>query len=185
MIAIPLNKLTRSARNVRKSGGDSIDDLATSILVHGLIHHLTVVEQQAHNGENSGKYEVVAGGRRFAALQRLAKQKKVPKTFVVPCHVVDPATATETSLAENIIRVAMHPADQFFAFHDLVVECGLSIDDVAARFGVSPLFVRQRLKLANVALRLSSRGNPAGSARSTCHHRRSGIPGEGLGQPTP
>src|ERR1700751_1314003 len=139
MIPIPLNKLTRSARNVRKSGGDSIDDLATSILVHGLIHHLTVVEQQAHNGENSGKYEVVAGGRRFAALQRLAKQKKVPKTFVVPCHVVDPATATETSLAENIIRVAMHPADQFFAFHDLVVECGLSIDDVAARFGGSPL----------------------------------------------
>ena len=127
IIAIPLNKLTRSARNVRKSGGESIADLATSSLVHGLIHHLTVVEQQAHNGENSGKYEVVAGGRRFAALQRLAKQKKVPKTFAVPCHVVDPATATETSLAENIIRVAMHPADQFFAFHDLVVESGLSI----------------------------------------------------------
>jgi ParB-like chromosome segregation protein Spo0J len=40
--------------------------------VHGLIHNLTVVEQQADNGENSGKYEVVAGGRRFAALQRLA-----------------------------------------------------------------------------------------------------------------
>jgi ParB family transcriptional regulator, chromosome partitioning protein len=86
-------------------------------------------------------------------LQRLAKQKKVPKTFAVPCHVVDPAAATETSLAENIIRVAMHPADQFIAFHDLVVESGLSIDDVAARFGVSPLFVRQRLKLANVAPR--------------------------------
>jgi ParB family transcriptional regulator, chromosome partitioning protein len=47
----------------------------------------------------------------------------------------------------------MHPADQFIAFHDLVVESGLSIDDVAARFGVSPLFVRQRLKLANVAPR--------------------------------
>src|ERR1700751_2125578 len=153
IIAIPLNKFTRSARNVRKPGGDSIDDLATSIFVHGLIHNLTVVEQQADNGENSGKYEVVAGGRRFAALQRLAKQKKVPKTFAVPCHVVDPATATETSLAENIIRVAMHPADQFIAFHDLVVEAGLSIDDVAARFGVSPLFVRQRLKLANVAPR--------------------------------
>jgi ParB family transcriptional regulator, chromosome partitioning protein len=151
IITIPLNKLTRSARNVRKSGGDSIDDLATSILVHGLIHNLTVVEQLADNGENSGKYEVVAGGRRFAALQRLANQKKVPKTFAVPCHVVDPAAATETSLAENIIRVAMHPADQFIAFHDLVVQSGLSIDDVAARFGVSPLFVRQRLRLANVA----------------------------------
>ncbi len=153
IISIPLNKLIRSARNVRKSGGESIDGLASSILVHGLIHNLTVVEQLADNGENSGKYEVVAGGRRFAASQRLAKQKKVPKTFAVPCHVVDPATATETSLAENFIRVAMHPADQFIAFHDLVVQSGLSIDDVAARFGVSPLFVRQRLKLANVAPR--------------------------------
>jgi ParB family transcriptional regulator, chromosome partitioning protein len=153
IIAVPLNKLTRSARNVRKSGGESIDDLASSILVHGLIHNLTVVEQLADNGENSGKYEVVAGDRRFAALQRLAKQKKVPKTFAVPCLVVDPAAATETSLAENTIRVAMHPADQFIAFHDLVLQSGLGIDDVAARFGVSPLFVRQRLKLANVAPR--------------------------------
>ena len=74
--------------------------------MHGLIHNLTVVEQLADNGENSGKYEVVAGGRRFAALQRLAKQKKVPTTFAVPCHVVDPATATETSLAENRPKIS-------------------------------------------------------------------------------
>jgi ParB family chromosome partitioning protein len=46
----------------------------------------------------------------------------------------------------------MHPADQFIAFRDLV-ESGLSTDEVAARFGVSSLFVRQRLKLANVAPR--------------------------------
>ena len=51
IISIPLNKLIRSARNVRKSGGESIDGLASSILVHGLIHNLTVVEQLADNGE--------------------------------------------------------------------------------------------------------------------------------------
>jgi ParB-like chromosome segregation protein Spo0J len=76
IIAVPLNKLTRSVRSVRKSGGESIDDLASSILVHGLIHNLTVVEQLADNGENSGKYEVVAGGRRFAALQRLRQAEE-------------------------------------------------------------------------------------------------------------
>ena len=73
IIVVPLNKLTRSARNVHKSGGESIDDLASSILVRGLIHNLTVVDQLAENGENSGKYDVVAGGRRFAALQRLVE----------------------------------------------------------------------------------------------------------------
>ena len=61
IISVPLNKLTRSARNVRKSGGESIDDLASSILVHGLIQNLTVMEQFADNGKNSGKYGVVAG----------------------------------------------------------------------------------------------------------------------------
>src|SRR5207244_351853 len=47
-------------------------------------------------------------------------------------------------------RQPMHPADQFEAFARLV-RTGLSVEDVAARFGVTPLFVSQRLKLANVS----------------------------------
>ena len=152
IISIPLNKLVRSHHNVRKTGGESIEDLAASILAHGLLHNLTVVEQRNHKGTSSGKYEVIAGARRYAALQRLAKEKKLPKTFAVPCKVVEPSAAVEASLAENTIRVAMHPADQFIAFRDLV-DAELGIEEVAARFGVSPLFVRQRLKLANVSPR--------------------------------
>jgi ParB family transcriptional regulator, chromosome partitioning protein len=87
IIAIPLNKLTRSACNVRKSGGDSIDELATSILVHGLIHNLTVVERHADNGDNAGKYQVVAGGRRFAALQRLASVAALIGSRTYPASV--------------------------------------------------------------------------------------------------
>jgi ParB family transcriptional regulator, chromosome partitioning protein len=87
IIAIPLNKLTRSACNVRKSGGDSIDELATSILVHGLIHNLTVVERHADNGDNAGKYQVVAGGRRFAALQRLASGAALIGSRTYPASV--------------------------------------------------------------------------------------------------
>src|SRR5258708_1420505 len=152
IISIPLNKLVRSEHNVRKTGGESSEDLAASILAHGLLHNLTVVEQRNHKGSSSGKYEVVAGGRRYAALQRLAKEKKLPKSFGVPCKVVEVSTAVEASLAENTIRVAMHPADQFIAFRDLL-DSGLGVEEVAARFGVSPLFVRQRLKLAKVSPR--------------------------------
>jgi ParB family chromosome partitioning protein len=57
------------------------------------------------------------------------------------------------SLAENTIRQAMHPADQFAAFQQLVSD-GLGCDEIAARFGVTATTVRQRLKLANVAPRL-------------------------------
>jgi len=152
IISVPLNKLVRSERNVRKTGGESIDDLAASILAHGLLHNLTVIEQRSGKVTSSGKYEVIAGGRRYAALQRLAKEKKLPKTFAVPCMIVEASAAVEASLAENTIRVAMHPADQFIAFRDLVYS-GLGVEEVARRFGVSPLFVRQRLKLANVSPR--------------------------------
>jgi ParB-like chromosome segregation protein Spo0J len=38
IISVPLNKLVRSERNVCKTGGESIDDLAASILAHGLLH---------------------------------------------------------------------------------------------------------------------------------------------------
>ncbi|GAB7543992.1 hypothetical protein CS8_036640 [Cupriavidus sp. 8B] len=54
------------------------------------------------------------------------------------------------SLAENLLREQMHPADQFETFAALVKE-GRSIEDVAADFGVSPPVVRRRLKLANVS----------------------------------
>ncbi|MBV8227918.1 MAG: hypothetical protein JO232_22315, partial [Verrucomicrobia bacterium] len=94
-------------------------------------------------------YEVVAGGRRLAALQLLAQRKTIPKDYPVPCMVVLD-NGEELSLVENTVRQPMHPADQFEAFNRLVL-AGLSVEDVAARFGVTPLFVSQRLKLANVS----------------------------------
>ena len=152
ILRIPVNKLIRSACNVRKTGGESIDELAASIFAHGLLQNLTVTEQTKHD-KPTGKFEVVAGARRLAALQKLAKQNKIPKTFAVPCLPVAAATAPEMSLAENTIRQAMHPADQFTAFRSLIDQ-RMTVEDVAARFGVSATTVRQRLKLANVAPRL-------------------------------
>ena len=59
----------------------------------------------------------------------------------------------EISLAENEVRQAMHPADQFDAFKALA-EGGMSDDDIAARFGVPVQVVRQRLKLSRVSPKL-------------------------------
>ena len=79
----------------------------------------------------------VAGGRRLAALNLLAKQKKIASDFPVPCEVRDGADATEISLAENEMREAMHPADQFEAFKKLADE-GTGPEEIAARFGTTP-----------------------------------------------
>ena len=148
IVNIPLNKLVGSPLNVRKTGGQTIEDLAASIQAHGLLHNLVVTK--ATKGD---KHQVIAGARRLAALNKLAKEKVLPKTFDVPCRVIDAEASTESSLAENTIRQAMHPADQFMAFQQLVAD-GLGFEEIAARFGVTATTVRQRLKLANVAPRL-------------------------------
>jgi len=85
---IPLNKLARSSLNVRKTGPEAIDDLAASIVVHGLLQNLTVIRKptsgkaKAKSKDAAHTYEVVTGGRRLAALQALAKQKRIPKDYV-------------------------------------------------------------------------------------------------------
>lgn len=148
MLLVPLSQLRPSRRNVRKTAGPSIDALAASIGRVGLLQNLTVVV--ATDGEH---YEVVAGGRRLAALKLLAKKRRIAKDWPVPCLLVADASARTVSLTENVQREAMHAADQFEAFAALIAE-GRPIEDIAADFGVTPLVVQRRLKLANVSPRL-------------------------------
>ncbi len=148
MLLVPLSQLRPSKRNVRKTLGASITELAASIERVGLLQNLTVT--LASDGEH---YEVVAGGRRLAALKLLAKKRRIAKDYAVPCLLVADASARTASLTENVQREAMHPADQFEAFADLIAE-GRPIEDIAADFGVTPLVVQRRLKLANVSPRL-------------------------------
>ena len=148
LLLIPLSQLRPSSRNVRKSGGASIPELASSIARVGLLQNLTVTASS--DGEH---YEVVAGKRRLAALKLLAKRRKLAKTHEVPCLLVPDASARTVSLTENVQREAMHPGEQFEAFAALVAE-GRPVEDIAADFGVTPLVVQRRLKLANVSPRL-------------------------------
>lgn len=145
---VPLSRLRASRRNVRKTSGQSIEALAASIARVGLLQNLTVTA--AADGEH---YDVVAGGRRLAALKLLVKTKRLDADWPVPCLLVEASDARTASLTENVQREAMHPADQFEAFAALVKE-GRPIEDIAADFGVTPLVVQRRLKLANVSPRL-------------------------------
>ena len=61
--------------------------------------------------------------------------------------------AEEDSLAENVQRAPLHPLDQFRAFKTLR-DKGLGDDEIAARFFVAPVVVKQRLRLAAVSEKL-------------------------------
>ena len=146
IIHVPLSKLALWHGNVRKTGITvGIEELAASIAAHGLLQSLVVRKS------NRGKYGIVAGQRRFLALQALAKDGVIEKDCQIPCMVaegqIDPA---ELSLAENVVRAPMHPADQFEAFKTLIDD-GASITDVGARFGIAESVVAKRLKLGRLS----------------------------------
>jgi ParB family transcriptional regulator, chromosome partitioning protein len=128
-----------------------IEALAASINAKGMLQNLVVEPECDRTGRKTGYHLVTIGeGRRLAQLLRL-KRKQIIASEPVRCILDIEHDAQEISLAENVIRSAMHPADEYEAFAELHNEKGMSADDIAARFGVSPAVVRQRLKLAAVS----------------------------------
>jgi len=151
---IPFNQLILSQANVRTvKTGVSIEELSEDIANRGLLQSLYVRPVIGADGVETGLYEVPAGGRRFRALERLIKAKRLAKDVMVPCIVRDTGIAEEDSLAENTQREALHPVDQFRAFQTLI-DKGLTEEDIAARFFVTAAIVKQRLRLAAVSPKL-------------------------------
>ena len=142
--SIPLAQLRLSPRNVRKTGTTAVDELAASIAAEGVLNNLVVT------AANDGQFEVEDGGRRLQALQLLQNEGRLTDALSnVPCHVVEAERGTEAGLTANLMRQAMHPADEFVAFQQLVAE-GKAIGEIAVRFGKTARHIEQRLRLANV-----------------------------------
>jgi ParB family transcriptional regulator, chromosome partitioning protein len=149
LFEIPLNKLFVWEGNVRKTGIESgLDELAASIAAHDLINPLVVRKAP------KGRYAIIAGQRRFLALKRLAAAGTLERNALVSCAVrTGNDDDSEISLAENVVRVAMHPADQFEAWRGLI-DKGAGVPEIAARFGVAESTVKKRLALARVSPRI-------------------------------
>ena len=150
--SIPLNQLELSPANVRKTsaGKTAFAELKASIAAHGLLENLIARAIEPGPGGDV-RYAVIAGGRRLTALIDLAREGMLSTDYPVPCRVVgDDAPESELSLTENVVRAAMHPADQVEAFAGLAGG-GATVADIAMRFGVTEKLVEQRLRLGNAA----------------------------------
>lgn len=143
-LLIPLKSLEPWTGNVRKTNAANLAQLKASIDAHGLLQPLVV-----RKGEND-RYLVIAGRRRLAAITELAKDAGNDNLAVLCTLDESAGDAAEISLAENVIREPMHPADQFEAFNELA-EKGMPAADIAARFGVEEKVVNQRMRLAHVS----------------------------------
>jgi ParB/RepB/Spo0J family partition protein len=152
----------QSAKPLRGCRGalmpDTIEELAEDIARRTLLQSITVRPVCDADGNETGMFEIPAGGRRYRALELLVKQKRLAKTALVPCVVREGGIAEEDSLAENVQRAPLHPLDQFRAFQALR-DKGQSEEEIAAAFFVAVSVVKQRLRLASVSPKLLSRSN--------------------------
>ncbi|MFT3815579.1 MAG: ParB N-terminal domain-containing protein [Acidovorax sp.] len=152
---IPFNQLILSvdyqARTPSPAPGGkpqmSLTELAASIKECGVLQNLIVIKGPRN------LHEVCAGGRRLQAIGLLVAAGDLPENFPVPVLIVPADRGLLASLAENTFHVPMHPADEFIAFAKLI-GMGKSVEDVAAAFGVTPLVVKRRMKLAAVSPKL-------------------------------
>jgi ParB/RepB/Spo0J family partition protein len=141
---IKLSLLENSPDNVRRTmDKKALAELRASILSIGMVHNIVVVPHEK-------KYQVVAGARRLKVLQDLAEEGLINKNEAITCFVAESAQSVEISLAENIVREAMHPADEYEAYAALIAG-GMTPEQVSLRFGCSVKHVNQRMRLGTVA----------------------------------
>lgn len=147
IVYIKLENLVAWNDNPRKTGRDTgLDELVASIDAHGLLQSLVVTKP-----DQDGNAMVIAGERRLKALNKLAAVGKIAPSARIACRVAqEDQDIAELALAENAVREAMHPADQFEAFMKLKKD-GMDMAEIAARFGLTEAAVKQRLKLASVS----------------------------------
>ena len=119
-------------------------ELAESIKVQGIMQPILV--RRLTSGTHDGKYEIIAGERRFRAA-KLAGLDSVP---VLVRDVPDEAAAA-MSLIENIQREDLNPLEEAHGLQRLVKEFGLTHELAAQAVGRSRSAASNLLRLLNLA----------------------------------
>jgi len=119
-------------------------ELAESIKAQGIMQPILVRRLTA--GTNDGKYEIIAGERRFRAA-KIAGLDSVP---VLVRNVPDEAAAA-MSLIENIQREDLNPLEEAQGLQRLVKEFGLTHELAAQAVGRSRSAASNLLRLLNLA----------------------------------
>lgn len=113
----------------------ALDELAQSISANGVIQPIVL-------RRSGGKYEIVAGERRWRAAQR-AGLRKVPAVV----KEVSDEKLLELALIENIQRAELSPIEEAKAYRRLVDDMGMTQEMVATRVGKERSRITTSLRL--------------------------------------
>jgi ParB family transcriptional regulator, chromosome partitioning protein len=119
-------------------------ELAESIKAQGIMQPILV--RQLSDGPNAGKYEIIAGERRFRA-SKLAGLVTVP----VLVRDVPNEAAAAMALIENIQREDLNPLEEAQGLQRLIREFGLTHETAAQAVGRSRSAASNLLRLLNLA----------------------------------
>lgn len=133
---IPLSQIIPGNNDRKEFDQAGLEELAQSIKENGLIQKTTVRPLA------DGRFEIIAGERRFRALQLLGM---VEYEFNVT-EMSDRA-ASLAMLSENVARKDLDPIEEAVAYASRMEEFGLTVDEIAAVAGVTTIRVQFRVKL--------------------------------------
>ena len=119
-------------------------ELAESIKAQGIMQPILV--RRLSSGPNAGKYEIIAGERRYRA-SRLAGLNEVP----VLVRDVPNEAAAAMALIENIQREDLNPLEEAQGLQRLIREFGLTHEQAAQAVGRSRSAASNLLRLLNLA----------------------------------
>lgn len=134
---VPIEFISPNPRNPRRrfSEGD-LADLASSIKEHGIVQPIVVRPAQG------GRYEIIAGERRWRAAQQ-AGVAQVP----VIVREVDDRVALEIAIIENVQRSDLNPVEEASGYQSLIDEHHYTQADLAQVIGKSRSHVANTLRL--------------------------------------
>lgn len=117
---------------------ESLQELANSIATQGVIEPIMVRPSKIHEG----KYEIVCGERRYRS-SMIAQQSTIPAMI----RDLTDDEALDIMITENLQRRDISPMEEAVAFLQLIERRKRTISELAARFGKSEIYIRNRLRL--------------------------------------
>ena len=139
---LSINDLTRNKFQPRKHfNKESLEELSQSIKEQGIIQPIVV----RPDSESNGKYEIIAGERRWIASQN-AGLHEVPVVILN----VDDVKSLEFALVENIQRQDLNAAEEAEGYQRLINEFSYNQEKVSKFIGKSRSYITNSLRLLSL-----------------------------------